>query len=435
MSIIRSSSECCHICKSEHPPIASRKVQPGRSVKLKAAKAHIDWIKCDACKNWCHCECGGINARDYKKLTSNVQQYYKCIVCCIAASCCIIDVKFSNITHFNEENTTSESPPGSADSSARNTLDESTLDGKLLDTAQGSVGECGNIVKDKERLNIILVDNIRYPAQFIKSSSILKEVKNYAPEVQVKYAYSLAKGGVAIHLNTTEDKELLIQSLTKNQTAFGGGKVSNLSDKRDSVFIENVSTHICNDTVKVAVENAIKGEGANIQDHCDSTVIQRLSSRNSGRPVPVVKVVGTTTVISRLLQAKDIVVAGKVCRVARRKPVVYRCYNCQRFGHIAKACNRQKRCINCGRNHINEGYCTAPVACANCNGPHRASCRDCPEFKRNYENLAGKCQEFEYNKGSVGSDITGSQSRPSVVAGDMECQRQSATTGLHGSIG
>lgn len=300
---------------------------------------------------------------------------------------------------------------------------------------QASVGNSDSIYEQEERKNIILVDNIQYPVQFIKSSSILAEVKKYAPTVQVKYAYSLAKGGVAIHLNNTEDKHLLLQSLTQNHTAFGGGKVSDLSDKRDSAFIINVSTQVGTDSVKAELEKVIRGKGVKKTSHCDIKAVQRLTSHNSGRPLPVIKVIGSSTVISSLIQAKDIIVVGKVCSVERRKPVIYRCYNCQSFGHIAKVCNRQKRCINCGRSHTNDGYCTAPVACANCNGPHRSSSRDCPEFKRNYENFTGKCQKFEYNKRSAGTHVTGSSSRLDVAAGDLECQRKSAAEGLHDTTG
>lgn len=236
-------------------------------------------------------------------------------------------------------------------------------------------------------------------------------------------------------MNNTEDKQLLIQSLTQNHTAFGGGKVSDLSNKSDSVFIVNVSTQVGTDIVKAEVEKVIKGKCVNKSSHCDIKVVQRLTSHNSGRPLPVIKVVGSITVINSLIQAKDIIVAGKVCSVVRRKPVIYRCYNCQRFGHIAKVCNRHKRCINCGRNHTNEGYCTAPVACANCNGTHRSSSRDCPVFKWNYENLTSKCQKFEYNKRSAGTHVIGSSSRLDVAAGNLECQRKSATKGLHDATG
>jgi len=50
-------------------------------------------------------------------------------------------------------------------------------------------------------------------------------------------------------------------------------------------------------TYQVEVEKAIKRESVDTQDHCDTTVVQRLTFHNSGRPLRVIKVVGTTTVI------------------------------------------------------------------------------------------------------------------------------------------
>ena len=46
----------------------------------------------------------------------------------------------------------------------------------------------------------------------------------------------------------------MLQSLTQNHTAFGGGKVSDLSNKSDSVFVVNVSTQVGTDIVKAEVE-------------------------------------------------------------------------------------------------------------------------------------------------------------------------------------
>jgi len=62
-------------------------------------------------------------------------------------------------------------------------------------------------------------------------------------------------------------------------------------------------------------------------------------------------------------------------RVIKRKcsVKVIRCYNCQRFGHIAKNCQNQARCEFCSSCHqINES-CLREVYCINCSGNHPAS--------------------------------------------------------------
>ena len=169
MSTNSPASDCCHICKSEFPPSSHRKVQPGRSAKSKTAcaKALTDWIQCDVCKNWCHCDCCGLTSRDYKKLTSSVQQYYKCIVCCIAASYCITDVTYRTKSDTDVDQTVSEFHPDHSCSSANKISDQQASAVGSLDTLQASVGDSDSIDEQEERKNIILVDNIRYPVQFI----------------------------------------------------------------------------------------------------------------------------------------------------------------------------------------------------------------------------------------------------------------------------
>ena len=62
-----------------------------------------------------------------------------------------------------------------------------------------------------------------------------------------------------------------------------------------------------------------------------------------------------------------------------------RCYNCQCFGHSAKTCRSKQKCLICRGNHTHKG-CPSKESrkptCANCNGPHVASYKGCPEYKK-----------------------------------------------------
>ena len=69
-----------------------------------------------------------------------------------------------------------------------------------------------------------------------------------------------------------------------------------------------------------------------------------------------------------------------------RQPVsVRQCFNCQSFGHSAKNCRSKPKCVICGENHSHKG-CPKKEAkqpkCANCSGPHVASYKECPEYKK-----------------------------------------------------
>ena len=69
-----------------------------------------------------------------------------------------------------------------------------------------------------------------------------------------------------------------------------------------------------------------------------------------------------------------------------RQPVsVTQCFHCQGFGHSAKNCRSKRKCLICDESHSHKG-CPNKEAkkpkCANCEGPHDASYKGCPEYKK-----------------------------------------------------
>ena len=80
-------------------------------------------------------------------------------------------------------------------------------------------------------------------------------------------------------------------------------------------------------------------------------------------------------------------VTGIVYKVDEfHQPVsVRQCFNCQCFGHSAQNCKSKQKCVICGENHSHKG-CRKKEAkqpnCANCSGPHVASYKGCPEYKK-----------------------------------------------------
>ena len=64
---------------------------------------------------------------------------------------------------------------------------------------------------------------------------------------------------------------------------------------------------------------------------------------------------------------------------------VQQCYNCQCFGHTAKTCRSKTKCLICAEYHDHKGCLnkeTKQAKCANCKGPHVASYKVCPAYKK-----------------------------------------------------
>lgn len=65
------------------------------------------------------------------------------------------------------------------------------------------------------------------------------------------------------------------------------------------------------------------------------------------------------------------------------------CHDCQAFYHTSNFCHQSPRCVKCGDNHYTS-ECTKPPSepakCALCSGPHTASYRGCPVFKKLNDN-------------------------------------------------
>ena len=78
------------------------------------------------------------------------------------------------------------------------------------------------------------------------------------------------------------------------------------------------------------------------------------------------------------------------CRVRPYIPNPQRCFNCQRFGHMSRACSRQATCSNCGsldHLHSREVPCSVTPYCVNCGGGHSSFDKSCPQWQTEKEVL------------------------------------------------
>ena len=81
--------------------------------------------------------------------------------------------------------------------------------------------------------------------EYSSSRRILQDVHKYCPNIKVDFAYSLARGGVAIHTACQSDCDLLAKELPAE--AFGGGVKHPPTGKGrrcNTVYIKGVNTSV-----------------------------------------------------------------------------------------------------------------------------------------------------------------------------------------------
>ena len=116
---------------------------------------------------------------------------------------------------------------------------------------------------------------------------------------------------------------------------------------------------------------------------------ERLKTKKDGRVLPIFQLEITDPDEAEALLSQNLMcnVTGIIDKVEDfRQPVsVTQCFTCQSFRHSAKNCRSKQKCLICGESHSHHG-CPNKEArkpkCANCSGPHVASCKGCPEYKK-----------------------------------------------------
>jgi len=424
---IRANSDLCHICKLDLPPVIIKKPQPRRTAKAKVTSGVVStkWIQCDVCKHWCHIECCGLSSSDYKKLTSSLQ-FYKCLSCCITSSCSVKALQC--LTGSEEEDSTnrltlnsdevktdksgntpgkcaSQFEPEAFNSSSQDCQSTGTPDfflGKLVqeggtvDTLDSSIKVAQSsehsqekevkITQNSDSDKILIVDNIPNPTEFSSSRRILKEIHNFFPDTKIDFAYSLAKGGVAIHTSNTADRDLLLYNLPEE--SFGGGRKHPPKGSRNNniFFIKGVDTSVELHCLSVYLQK----EGVTITD------IRRLTKRVTGKPTQVVRVQCDQGSGALLMKVK-LYINNRQCSIEKERTVrVIRCYNCQRLGHIARHCNNARRCEICAESHSSEASCSGVALCANCNGSHPSYSSDCAAYVSRYAAIANQYSKYQH---------------------------------------
>ena len=339
----------CFACEQKHPPIRRYNV--------------VEWAQCDNCDQWWHAECACITAEDCVRLAF-YDISFTCALCCLKGSPWVLEnhsIPVVNSTVF--------------DSGQKNKTELVERVKKVTQVVEESKSS-------NKSSNIIVVDNIK-DGQHWKSSKNIKEKLNQTQELKnIDFAYSLPKGGIALHCNTDEEAEKLLTNWP--EAVFNEQEIPHLP-KGNSLcstgYLKNIDIKIKENQL---VE-FFKNKGCQVQQ------VKRVFHRHSGNPMPIRKVSFVSN--QDLLKACSLVypyqLNGKpaFCEEEKRLKIV-RCFNCHQFNHISANCPNRTTCENCGsEDHTYSEQCHLQSICANCKGSHKSSSKFCPKYIHLLENI------------------------------------------------
>ena len=214
---------------------------------------------------------------------------------------------------------------------------------------------------------------------------LLGELRQFHPGLKVSQIKELPKGDFLLIGDSMQDV-IILQNESKMKAALGQNVKVSLpkafqinKQQTKSLAVKGVPSDISDSEFKEFLDlNKINFAKA-----------ERLKSKKDGRVLLIFRLEISDPTEAEALLSKNLVchVTGIVYKVEEfRTPIsVMQCYNCQCFGHSAKTCRSKQKCLICGGNHTHKG-CPSKESrkptCANCNGPHVASYKGCPEYKK-----------------------------------------------------
>lgn len=200
---------------------------------------------------------------------------------------------------------------------------------------------------------VIIVDNIKNPKEFRSSIQIQEKIKGFEQFQEVQLAYSLPQGGIVLHFRSSVAAEKALENWP--ECVFNDKEVPHrTSSKKESTvnYMKNVDTSLS----EFQIGEILSSIGIK---YCS---IKRLHYRYGRHPMPVVQLVHASVEdkLAALQMVIPITFQNRNAFLESKKFKVIRCFNCQRFGHIARTCIYSQRCECCGRtDHLGEvcGVC------------------------------------------------------------------------------
>ena len=210
------------------------------------------------------------------------------------------------------------------------------------------------------------------------SSNIKREFNKYYKNIHIKTCFVSKSGTVFIELNREEDAcevyEKWDGKYFQSQTNDHQPTICRrLSDMNKSAIIRNIPLHISDNDISIAISEELPG------------AIAKRFIKKDGYKLKTVKVDLCTVKDQQRFIKTGFRLENEVYKTVEEfKPRrrIIQCYNCFKFGHVAKLCRQvHQSCKTCSENHHYTQCKSLVEKCCNCEAPHSAADKRCPIFQ------------------------------------------------------
>ena len=214
---------------------------------------------------------------------------------------------------------------------------------------------------------------------------VMSELRQHHPSLKISKVMALQKGDLLVVGDSPQDA-IILQTESKMKAALGKNVRVSLpkayqitKQKNKCLVVKGVPTDLTDEDFKEFLDlNKISYAKA-----------ERYKNKKDGRVLPMFQPEISDPAEAEALLSQNLMcnVTGIVYKVDEFRQLisVRQCFNYQCFGHSAQNCKSKQKCVVCGENHSHK-RCPKKEAkqpkCANCSGPHVASYKGCPEYKK-----------------------------------------------------